>query len=69
VLATTVANAEPVVPALQSTVDQVAPLVAAGRRGAAVELLTALLPVQNDTLATLLDDLIAVLSEQSADNR
>jgi len=67
VLATTVANAEQVAPDLQSAVDQVSPLVAAGRRGAAVELLTAVLPVQNDTLATLLDDLIAVLSEQSAE--
>jgi predicted secreted hydrolase len=69
VLATTVANAEPVVPDLQSTVDQIAPLVAAGRRGAAVELLTAVRPAQNDMLATLLDDLIAVLSEPSAENR
>jgi len=69
VLATTVANMEPVAPDLQSTVDQVAPLVAAGRRGAAVELLTAVRPAQNDTLATLLDDLIAVLSEPSAENR
>ena len=68
VLATTVANAEQVAPDLQSAVDQILPLVASGRRGAAVELLTAVLPVQNDTLATLLDDLIAVLSEQSADN-
>jgi predicted secreted hydrolase len=66
VLATTVANTEPVEPDLQSTVDQVVPLVAAGRRGAAIDLLTAALPVQNDTLATLLDDLIGVLSEQSA---
>jgi hypothetical protein len=69
VLATTVANAEPFAPDLQSTVDQVAPLVAAGRRGAAVELLTAVRPAQNDTLATLLDDLIGVLSEPSAENR
>jgi hypothetical protein len=65
VLATTVADVNP---DLQSVVDQLVPLVAAGRRGAAVELLNGALPVQNDMLATLLDDLIAVLSEgQSAD--
>jgi hypothetical protein len=65
VLTTTVAD---VSPDLQSVVDQLVPLVAAGRRGAAVELLTGALPVQNETLAILLDDLIAVLSEEpSAD--
>ena len=62
VLATTVANVEPPT-GLQTVVDQLVPLVAAGRRGEAVELLTKVLPDQNDTLATLLDDLIAVLSE------
>lgn len=65
VLATTVADVDP---GLQSVVDQLVGLVAAGRRGAAVELLAGMLPVQNDTLATLLEDLIAVLSqEDSAD--
>ncbi|MDT5120024.1 MAG: hypothetical protein QOE30_5763 [Mycobacterium sp.] len=60
VLATTVADVEP---GLQAVVDQLVPLVAAGRRRAAVQLLSGTLPVQNATLATLLDDLIAVLSE------
>jgi hypothetical protein len=50
-------------PGLQAVVDQLVPLVAAGRRRAAVDLLSGALPVQNATLATLLDDLIAVLSE------
>ena len=43
-------------------VDQVVPLVAAGRRKDAVELLSGSAPVENDTLAKLLDDLIAALS-------
>jgi len=64
VLATTVADVDP---GLQSVVDQLVPLVAAGRRGAAVELLATALPVQNITLATLLEDLITVLSQESAD--
>jgi hypothetical protein len=43
--------------------------VAAGRRSEAVELLTGARRDQNDTLATILDDLIAVLSEtESAAN-
>jgi hypothetical protein len=63
VLATTVANLEPPAPDLQAMVDQVMPLVAAGRRSDAVELLTSVSFLQNSTLATLLDDLIAVLSE------
>ncbi len=62
VLATTVANVQPAAPDLQKVVDQVVPLVAAGRRGEAAELLTAAPAVQNDSLATILDDLIAVLS-------
>ena len=62
VLATTVANLAPPEPDLQAMVDQVVPLVAAGRRKEAVELLSGAAPVENDTLATLLDDLIAVLS-------
>ena len=69
VLATTVANLEPPAPDLQTTVDQLVPLVAAGRRSEAVELLTKVRPGQKDPLATLLDDLIAVLSEtESADH-
>jgi hypothetical protein len=68
VLATTVANGEQQDPDLQAKVEQVVSLVAAGRRGAAVEVLTAVAPAQNDALATLLEDLIAVLSEtESAD--
>jgi len=43
-------------------VDRVVPLVAAGRRGEAVELLTKARPGQRDPLATLLDDFITVLS-------
>jgi hypothetical protein len=62
VLATTVAHVEPASPDLQSMVDQVVTLVAAGRRGEAAELLTRASPVQNDFVATILEDLIAVLS-------
>jgi hypothetical protein len=63
VLATTVANAEPPVPDVQTTVDQLVTLVAAGRRAEAVELLTRVPSVENEALATLLEDLIAVLSD------
>jgi hypothetical protein len=63
VLATTVANGEPPDPDLQAKAEQVVSLVAAGRRGAAVEVLTTVAPAQNDALATLLEDLIAVLSQ------
>lgn len=62
VLSTTVANLAPPEPTLQTMVDQVVPLVAAGRRKDAVELLFRSAPVENDLLAKLLDDLIAVLS-------
>lgn len=62
VLSTTVASLAPPEPSLQAMVDQVVPLVAAGRRKDAVELLFRSAPVENDTLAKLLDDLIAVLS-------
>lgn len=62
VLTTTVTNTEPPDPDLQTTVARLAPLVAAGRRGEAVELLTAVRPSQTGALATLLDDLVAVLS-------
>ncbi|MGV0067390.1 lipocalin-like domain-containing protein [Mycobacterium colombiense] len=62
VLSTTVAGLAQPEPTLQAMVDQVVPLVAAGRRKDAVELLFASAPVENDTLAKLLDDLIAVLS-------
>jgi hypothetical protein len=68
VLATTAANAEPPAPDVQKMVDQLVPLVAAGRRSEAVELLTGVRPGQKDTLATILDDLIAVLSVESANN-
>jgi len=66
VLATIVAHVEPPAPDLQATVDQLVPLVAAGRHSEAVELLTRLPPVQNETLATILDDLIAVLSSPAS---
>jgi predicted secreted hydrolase len=62
VLCTTVANLTPSAPELQTMAEQVVPLVAAGRRDTAVELLTGSARVENDMLATLLDDLIAVLS-------
>jgi len=62
VLATTIANLEPPAPGLQTMVDQLMPLVAAGRRSEAVELLTGVVPIQTDPLATIFDDLIAVLS-------
>ncbi|GAB1814593.1 secreted hydrolase [Mycobacterium sp. MUNTM1] len=62
VLSTTVASLAPGEPSLQAMVDQVVPLVAAGRRKDAVELLFRSAPVENDMLAKLLDDLIAVLS-------
>ncbi|OBK59817.1 secreted hydrolase [Mycobacterium colombiense] len=62
VLSTTVASLAPPEPTLQTMVDQVVPLVAAGRRKDAVELLYRSAPVENDMLAKLLDDLIAVLS-------
>jgi len=62
VLATTVANTEPPAPDLQTTVDQLVPLIAAGRRSEAVELLTGMASGQNATVATILEDLIAVLS-------
>lgn len=62
VLTTTVANIEPSDPDLQTAVERLASLVAAGRRGEAVELLAAVRPSQNGALATLLDDLVAVLS-------
>src|ERR1700739_107672 len=65
VLATTVANLEPPAADLQTMVDQVVPLVAAGHRSEAVELLAGIRPSQNDTLAIILDDLIAVLSVES----
>lgn len=69
VLAATVANLEPPAAELAALVDQLTPLVAAGRRDAAVELLTSAAPVENTTLATILDDLIAALSEgRSADS-
>jgi predicted secreted hydrolase len=69
VLATTVANVEPPDSKLQTMVDQVVPLVASGRRSAAVELLSKVSAGQTGTLATVLEDLIAVLStKESADS-
>jgi predicted secreted hydrolase len=69
VLATTVANTEQPDPELQATVERVVSLVAAGRRGAAVEVLSEMTSHQNDALATLLDDLIAVLSQTESAER
>ncbi len=62
VLATTVANVEPAAQDLQAMVDEVVELVRGGKRSEAVELLTGASPVENDALATILDDLIAALS-------
>jgi predicted secreted hydrolase len=62
VLSTTVASLAPPEPELQAMVDQVVPLVAAGRRKDAVELLSNAAPAENNVLAELLDDLIGVLS-------
>lgn len=68
VLATTVAGIDAPAEDLRSAVDQVVPLVAAGRRRDAAELLANVRSGQTEPLATLLDDLIAVLSgEDSAD--
>ena len=67
VLATTVANAEPADPDLRTAVDQLAPMVAAGRRAEARELLAKVRSGQNGSLATLLDDLIGVLSQDEAE--
>lgn len=61
VLSTTVASLTPPEPELQAMVDQVVPLVAAGRREDAVRVLSGA-SVESDMLTTLLDDLIAVLS-------
>jgi hypothetical protein len=61
VLRTTVASLAPPEPELQAKVDQVVPLVAAGRRKDAVQVLSGV-SVESDTLTTLLGDLIAVLS-------
>jgi predicted secreted hydrolase len=66
VLATTVAGLDAPAEDLQSAVDQVVPLVAAGRRRDAAELLTKVRSGQTEPLATLLDDLIAVLSEEDS---
>jgi hypothetical protein len=47
-------------------VDQVRPLVASGNRREALRLLIDLRAGRNDALATVLDDLIAVLSEKDS---
>jgi hypothetical protein len=69
VLATTVANIEPPAPGLQTMVNQLVPTVAAGRRREALELLSKMSVSQNTALATILDDLIAVLSQEGAEPR
>jgi hypothetical protein len=64
VLATTAAEIDD--PELNSQVDQLVPLVAAGRRGEAIELLSKMRASRDGMLATLLDDFVAVLSEQDS---
>lgn len=66
VLSTTVANLEPADPELQTTADKVTGLVAAGRRGEAVTLLS-VTPRENPGLAAIVDDLVAVLSAAESD--
>jgi predicted secreted hydrolase len=66
VLATTLTNTANAAPDLQVTVDQVRPLVASGRRSEAAQILTNLRSGQKDLVATILDDLIAVLSQDEA---
>ncbi|CNH78952.1 putative secreted hydrolase [Mycobacterium tuberculosis] len=70
VLATTLADPATVPsadPDLQAAADQLVPLLAAGRRTEARELLIKVRPGQNGMLATLLDDLIGVLSQDEAE--
>jgi hypothetical protein len=62
VLATTVANAQDAAPDLRAAAERLAPLVQAGRRGEAVELLRGLPALENTSLATIISDLIDVLS-------
>ncbi|BBZ43109.1 lipocalin-like domain-containing protein [Mycobacterium parmense] len=63
VLGATVANLAPPAPELQALVNQLGPLVAAGRRRAAAELLAGASPVESELLATIVEDLMAALSE------
>ncbi len=63
VLTTTVANLEPADPNLRTVLDDLARLVAAGRRHEARELLKSVRPDHNEPPATILDDLIAVLGD------
>jgi hypothetical protein len=53
---------EPTASQLRTLADQLAVLVAAGRRGEAIELLAALPSGQDDAVAIILQDLVAVLS-------
>ena len=62
VLAAAVGGTESVAPHLQGLAGRLAALLAADRRGEARELLTGLQRVENDALATLLDDLVVALS-------
>jgi predicted secreted hydrolase len=64
VLATTTTEIDD--PELNSQVDQLVPLVAAGRRTEAAELLSKMRPGRDGMLATLLDDFVAVLAEQDS---
>lgn len=66
VLNTTVANMEPVDRDLSMTAGLLVQLLAAGRRSEAVGLLTTVRAAQEGYLATLLDDLIAVVSDQES---
>ena len=66
VLAAAATNVGPGDSDLPSVVDQVRPLVASGNRREALRLLVDLRSGRNDALATVLDDLIAVLSEKDS---
>ncbi len=67
VLATTVANLEPADTDLVATVDWVGQLMVSGRRAESLEVLHRVRPDQKEPLATILDDLIAVLSDDGAE--
>jgi hypothetical protein len=67
VLTTTVANLEPADADLVATVDWVGQLMVSGRRAESLEVLHRVRPGQKEPLATILDDLIAMLSDDGAE--
>ncbi|OBJ58656.1 lipocalin-like domain-containing protein [Mycobacterium sp. 1423905.2] len=69
VFKTTVANTDPVDRDLQMTAGLLVQLLAAGRRQEAVVMLSTVRSAQTGFVATLLDDLIAVLSGQESTSR